>query len=105
MKLIKFQPSEFVDQITADGQELTKLPYPFIVLPNGEVAYQDFWQGEPKRVVGFQRDLALHQVDLWWEDVLKDPQRAVGMYMVSVNGAGGMGVHTNAISSVEEIEA
>lgn len=103
MKLIKLQPSEFVDQIR-DGHEMTKLPYPFYVHEDGSVDNQDLWQGDPARVIGFAADLAVQQVDLWWEDAVADPQRAVGMYIVSVSDKGSMGAHVNAVSSVDVIE-
>lgn len=101
-KLIKLQPSEVVDNIR-DGHEMTQLPYPFYVAEDGSVDRQDFWRGNPARAIGFQRDLAKQQIDLWWKDAVKDPQQAVGMYLVTVNGEGDMGVHVSAISSVEVI--
>lgn len=102
--MIKLQPSPRVDHITADGHEMTQLPYPFYVAEDGSIDRQDFWRGNPAAVVGFQKDLAVQQVDLWWDDVVQDPQRAVGMYVVTT-GKTGLGVHMLAISEVTVIGA
>lgn len=61
---------------------------------------QDFWRGNPLRAIGFQRDLARHEVDVWWDEVVGDPQKAVGLYLVSTDAKGGMGVHDTAICEV-----
>lgn len=97
------QPSEFVDQIR-DGHEMTKLPYPFFVNEDGSVRRQDFWDGRPFKVIGFQTDLAVQQIDLWWADATKDPQKAVGMYVVTADEDGDIGVHISAIANVEILE-
>jgi hypothetical protein len=102
-KVIKLQPAPRVDHITDDGRELTQLPYPFYVAEDGKVDRQDFWRGDPYAVIGFQEDLARQQIDLWWDDVVKDPQSAVGKYVVTRDSRGGMGVHVIAIDSVEVI--
>lgn len=99
---IRIQPGPYTDHLTDDGHELTKLPYPFFVNEEtGAVGRQEFWQGTVLRVVGFQKDLARHEIDLWWEGAVKDPQRAVGMYVVTTDSEGGMGVHPTAVSSME----
>lgn len=101
MVLIKLQPEPFTDQITEDGHELTKLPYPFAADETGAVHNQSLWQGHVTRVIGFQKDLAKQQIDLWWRDVVKDPQQAVGMYLVTADQHGVWGSHQTAIGSVE----
>lgn len=98
--VITLQPSAHTDQITTDGQELTRLPYPFHVAEDGSIGRQDFWAGEPLEVIGFQKDLAVEQIDLWWSDCLEDPQAAVGMYVVTRDKNGGMATHVQAIQSV-----
>lgn len=103
-KMFKIQPSSFIDQITAEGHELSKLPYPFFVDENGAVGQQDLWKGDPARVIGFQKDLARNQVDLWWREAVKDPQRAQGMYLVTADSKGTLGVHTTAVDSVTVFE-
>jgi hypothetical protein len=81
-RIITLQPSSVVDQITEDGTELTRLPYPYHVTEDGDVMGQDFWRGEPEGVIGFQRDAAVQKVDLWWDDAVADPQQVVGLYPV-----------------------
>jgi hypothetical protein len=101
-RLIRLQPSEYVDQMI-DGHEMTKLPYPFYVYEDGTVGRQDFWQGDPSRVIGFQKSLSVQHVDLWWSDAVRDPSKAVGMYVVTCNVDGQMGVHLTAIASAEVV--
>ena len=101
MRIITLQPSARVDHITADGQELTQLPYPFHVRPDGEVGRQDFWHGEPLRVLGFQDRVDVQRIDLWWRDAAADPQRAVGKYIVTQDADGSMATHQLAVQSVE----
>lgn len=103
MAVIKLQPSSFTDQIV-DGHELTKLPYPFYVEEDGSVQRQEFWKGDPYRVIGFQKDLARHEIDLLWQDATKDPQQVVGMYVVTADEKGDMGVHVSAISNVDVLK-
>jgi hypothetical protein len=98
-RTITLQPSERVDNIV-DGHAMTQLPYPFHVSEDGSVQRQDFWRGNPAAVVGFQRDLRRQRVDVWWDEVVEDPQRAVGLYVVTTTDGGQMGVHLVAIGSV-----
>lgn len=99
MAVIRLQRSEFIDQIV-DGHEMTKLPYPFFVEEDGTVQGQDFWKGDPQKVLGFQKDLAVQQIDLWWEDAVRNPKDAVGMYAVTMDAEGAIGVHIQAIDDV-----
>lgn len=100
--MFKLQPAQYVDQIK-DGHEMTKLPYPFFVEKDGSIGQQELWKGDPLKAIGFQVDLAKQQIDLWWDQVARDPQRVVGMYLVTSNAQGNWGVHQTAIVSVEEI--
>jgi hypothetical protein len=102
-RLIMLQPSSYVDQIK-DGHEMTKLPYSYYVHEDGSVGRQDHWQGDPAQVIGFAEDLAVQEVNLLWEDVVEDPQGAVGMYLVTADSKGNFATHPTAISSVEVIE-
>jgi hypothetical protein len=103
MHIFKIQPSAHTDHITEDGTELTKLPYPFFADDKGMVQRQDFWQGKVVRIVGFQKDLAVQQLDLSWLRAQQDLSQAVGMYVISTDSDGGMGVHPVAVESVEEV--
>jgi len=98
------QPSEFTDHITGDGTELTKMPYPFYVNEDGTVQRQDFWRGDPARVVGFQKDSAVQQVDLRWAEAKTDPAAVVGMYLVTADSKGNLASHDNAVSKFVVID-
>lgn len=101
-KILRVQTASRIDNLTADGQEMTQLPYPLFVDESGMVGRQDFWDGRILRVVGFMRDLAVQQVDLWWKDAYADPQAAVGMYVVAVDASGGMFNLDTAVESITE---
>lgn len=99
-KIYRIQPSEHVDHITEDGSELTKLPYPFFVDEEGKIGRQDFWRGEHAQVIGFQKDLAVQKIDLWWRDALEDPQQVVGMYLVTADSKGDWFSHSFAVRDI-----
>ncbi len=103
MKFFSIQNESFTDMITDDGIVGTKMPYPFVVGESGYVEGQDFWKGDPFRVVGFQKDLAVKQIDLYWDEVIKDPKKAEGTYLVTRDRDGAIGVHLTAVMHVKEI--
>lgn len=102
-KIFKIQPSEFIDNMWEGGHVGTKLPYPFFVDEKGMVENQDLWNGDPYRVIGFQKDLAVQEIDLRWNDATKDPSRAVGMYLVTANKKGDFVTHETAVRSIEVV--
>lgn len=99
--IVRIQPASRIDGLTADGQEMTQQPYPLFVDEDGSVGRQDFWNGRIFRVVGFMRDLAVQEVNLWWADAAKDPQQAVGMYVVATDKDGEMFNLDTAVESAE----
>jgi hypothetical protein len=101
-KILRVQPAPRIDNLTADGRELTQLPYPLFVSEDGSVGRQDFWNGRISRVVGFMRDLAVQQVDLWWKNAWTEPARAIGMYVVAVSADGSMFNLDTAVESITE---
>ena len=106
MKIISLQPSEWTDQLAPDGTELTRQPYPFHVeAATGMVQRQDFWRGDPLAVIGFAARLDVHSIDLSWEAAAADPQRAVGMYVVTADNKGRWSTHQSAIRDVTMTEA
>lgn len=91
MTIITLQPAPVVDHVLEDGTELTRLPYPFHVdAKTGDILRQDFWRGDPLRVVGFQRDADIQRVDVWWEAVAAKPELAIGLFPVTVDRKGGI---------------
>jgi hypothetical protein len=97
---ITIQPAEHVDHITADGEELTKLPYPFHTDETGNIGRQDFWKGDPLRVIGFAKDSAVQELTLRWTQALADLQQAVGMYLVTEDSNGAWSTHDSAVGSI-----
>lgn len=93
-KILVLQPSAHTDHLTQDGVELQQLPYPFFVKEDGTATVGS----QTLRVVGFQRDLARHQIDVHFKAVWADPQLAVGLYLVTDDGKT-WSVHINAIST------
>jgi hypothetical protein len=98
-RIVTLQPADHVDGITDDGTELTKRPYPFHVNARGEIQRR---AGE-SRVVGFVSDPARMEVDLSWDEVYADPQRAVGQYVITQDTEGAWATHTIAIMRVTEV--
>ena len=106
MRSITIQLSEYTDHITADGAELTRLPYPFHVEPNGEILRQDFWNGRVLKAIGFVADIARQEVDLWWDDYALEAatggaEKVVGMYLITEDSKGTWATHQTAISHVK----
>lgn len=105
-RIVTIQPEAFVDNVWVNkaGEivEGKKLPYPFHVAEDGGlVEDQDFWQGDPYRVLGFQNDEDVQRVDLWWADAVKDPESIVGRFPVMVPKGGGVYTYTLKVESVQ----
>lgn len=106
MKIISIQPEPVVDNIwgiKGGGIEFgTQLPYPFhIIAETGDVDDQEFWNGDPYRVIGFQDDAEVQRVNLYWEDAAKAPDSIVGRFPVMVTKNGGMYTYAVKIESVQ----
>lgn len=99
-RILRVQPASRIDNLTADGQEMTQQPYPLFVSEDGSVGRQDFWDGRILRVLGFQRDLAVQQLDLRWAYAWTEPEKAVGMYVVAVDKDGNMFNLDTAVESI-----
>lgn len=102
-RIFRIQPSEYIDNMWEGGHVGTKLPYPLYVDEKGMVGRQDVWAGDPYRVIGFQRDLAVQVIDLWWKEAAENPSLAVGMYMVTSDKKGTFGTHQTAIRDVDVV--
>lgn len=103
-RTITIQPEAFTDNVwvgkTGEIVEGKKLPYPFHIAEDGKVLRQEFWNGDPSGIVGFQRDVEVQKVDLWWADAAKNPEQAVGMFPVFTQTGGTLYTYTVAIESV-----
>lgn len=100
MKVVRLQLSSQIDNIVL-GEEQTKLPYPFFIGRDGLIRNQDLWKGSPYKAVGFQKDLAKQQVDLWWNAWdWRDPA-VIGMYLITADLAGNFATHVSALEAVD----
>lgn len=95
--MIRIQPA---NTLTGEYDVHRPQPYPYFIEPNGDVARQDVWQGDPAALIGFQRREDVQTVDLTNEEFQADPQRAVGMFPVFVTAGGVLFVYTLPINSV-----
>lgn len=67
------------------------VPYPYHIEPDGAVQRQDFWRGDPKVLLGFQRDRNRQVVAITTREWFEGPAAAVvGMYPVFADSEGGM---------------
>ena len=80
------------------------LPYPWhIDTESGEVGHQEFWNGEPFRLLGFQKNAQVQMVDLMLDQFVENPNLAVGMYAVFSDKDGGMYNITVPITHVHSV--
>lgn len=105
-RVIHIQPSGYTDNMwqTEEGEvhEGVKLPYPFdVVDTDGRILNQNLWNGKPYRVVGFANTPQPGKLDVYWVEVAREPELAMGKYVVTQDKGGGMAVHTTAIQEVK----
>jgi hypothetical protein len=121
VRVVKIQPSAFIDNMwlvdrddpadesyhpdtdTTETVVGTRLPYPFYAGEDGRVVGQ--WVFEGWRLIGFvDTPRTEGPVDLWWEAAFADPQKAIGMYLVTEDDKGAMATHTTAVADVEVLD-
>lgn len=100
MRVITIQPSQGPNLAPYDPR--VSLPYPWHIDPQGQVTRQEFWDGEPAALIGFQRHASRRHVDLLARDWLAsdDPDQAVGMWPVFIDASGGMWSDIRPVASV-----
>jgi hypothetical protein len=101
--MFKIQPASRIDNLTAHGDVGLQRPYPVYADNKGNVEFQRSFRGRVTRVVGFQKDLAVQQIDLSWSEAQKNPDKVVGMYLVTADSKGDLGVHDTAVETFEEV--
>lgn len=109
MKRYIIQPAEYVDNLSNDGHEGVKLPWHFTVTEDGDIlgGNDKFkWGGTRVYAIGFSKSLVNRNIDLTWAEAIKDIEKTVGMYFVTENAHGGMGIEDTAVmsASVEEVK-
>lgn len=75
-------------------------PYPYHIDKDGYVGRQEFWQGDPYRLLGFNIQPVAGDITLELEDFIKDPKSAEGLYPVFSNSQDDWVTHTTPIQSV-----
>jgi hypothetical protein len=93
-EIVVFQPAPHVDNIV-DGEEMTQRPYPFAVDATGAV----IGRRDMVALIGAVADPARQQIDIHSPELLADPQQAVGMYLITSDGAGKWSTHVTAIET------
>ena len=89
MGTITIQPGQPGEGMKYNPQKA--LPYPWHIDPEtGDVDRQDFWKGDPARLMGFQAEIDVQRVALHRKDFAADPQKAVGMFAVFLRKDGSM---------------
>jgi len=58
-----------------------KMPYPYMIDPQGLVGRQDFWKGAPHNLIGFSEKGGT-VIDLELDGFFSDPEKAVGLYPI-----------------------
>lgn len=91
-KKIKIQPQEIDDGT---------LPYPYFIDNEGLVGRQDFWKGNPYRLLGFSKMPEAGDMELSFEYFWKIPEKAIGMYPVFADKRNNWTTQTNVIESVD----
>lgn len=87
---------------SADGER----PFPLTIGEHGIVAWQDFWRGDPFRLVGFTETPDGHRIVLTCAQFLAEtddepePRDAVGLFPVFADRDGGYATFTDPVESV-----
>lgn len=81
------------------------VPYPFhIEAETGNVGRQDFWKGDPLRLMGFQNDADVQRVNVLYREFAADPQIAEGKFAIFMRADGSMYTDMLPIDSVTVAE-
>lgn len=85
---------QVANTVTGDYDPRQHKPFPFGIEADGSVTQQEFWKGEPARLIGFQRDAHVQQVDLLAEDWLaSDDPAPEGWHPVFADANGSFWSH------------
>lgn len=82
------------------GDPVGQMPYPFHIDRFGMVGRQEFWKGNPYKLIGFSHKPKAGSIDLEFLEFWSEPNRAVKMFPVFASRRGTWGTFTNHIMSV-----
>lgn len=85
---------------TGDYDVDQPLPYPYHVAAEGRVGRQDFWRGEPVKLLGFQNSREHQNVDVLFDEFWTNPDVAVGKWPVFLDADGGIWNHACPVTDV-----
>lgn len=83
-----------------DGNEPER-PYAFAVQLNGDLIRRTFFPEAPGKMVGFVRNVKDTVIDIFWEELLPDEQRAVGLYPVLEDPQGKWQTIGSVVAAIE----
>lgn len=92
---IKIQPAERPDMT---------LPYPYFIESGGYVGRQDFWEGNPYKLLGFNDTSKVGDIKLSFEEFWKKPEKAIGMYPVFSTAQDEWWTYKDAIESITRLK-
>ena len=82
------------------GKDL-KQPYPYFISEDGLVGRQDFWNGVPHRLLGFNNKPIPGEISLPFNEFKKDIQKAIGLYPVFEDKNGDIRTYTVPVVNVK----
>lgn len=75
-------------------------PYPYFIEENGDVGRQDFWKGNPLKLLGFSDTREVGKILLSFEDFRKELWLAIELFPVFINSDGTWMTEQNHVESV-----
>jgi hypothetical protein len=79
-----------------------QLPYPYHIDSIGMVGRQEFWKGEPLKLVGFSDVPINGEIHLMFTDFWSDPEKAVGRFPVFMHKNGDWFTYTSPITNIRK---
>lgn len=93
--IIEIQPKEL-----SNGT----LPYPYFINKNdGKIGRQDYWKGNPYRLIGFNDEPKAGDISLSFSQFKENPKLAINKYPVFSSKDDEWVTHTNPIESIDII--
>lgn len=77
------------------------MPYPFFIEPDGSVGKQEFWKGDPAKLIGFAKRIDRHEITLPFAKFWKQPGRCLGMYPVFADSKDEWSTYGDVIASID----
>jgi hypothetical protein len=95
MKFLTIQQGRYTD-----GQ----LPYPLHANEDGFIGQQGLWDGKLYKIVGAQDAVDIQRIDTYWREIWKNPEQAVGKFLVTADVDGNLSSWESPVESVRPQE-